>query len=243
MDMTGEHRIPAPRDAVWAALNDPAVLRASIPGCEELNQVSPTELTAKVTAKIGPVKQRFNGDVFLEDVNPPESYTLKGEGKGTAGFAKGGAKVALAEDGGETVLRYEAHADIGGKLAQLGSRLVHGTAKKMADEFFTNFARHVTSAHEPAGAVPAAPPAEPEAAPAAAAPAPATATGPEPAAAPEPAAPMEGVPKRAAAAAEAAARVTAERAAQVGGSAAPLWQRPIVWAAVAAVVVLLLFLS
>ena len=225
MDMTGEYRIPAPREAVWAALNDPEVLKASIPGCEELTQVSPTELTAKVTAKIGPVKQRFAGDVRLEEVNAPESYVLRGEGKGSAGFAKGGAKVMLEEDGAETVLRYEAHADIGGKLAQLGSRLVQGTAKKMADDFFGAFATQVTNAHGD-GAVAG----EVETAPAAVSEAPGEAPAPRPE-----------VPKRAAAAAEAAARVTAERAAGVA-EGKPFWQQPTVWVASAAVVVVLLLL-
>lgn len=141
MDMSGSHRILAPRDAVYAALNDPVVLQASIPGCESVTRVSDTELTAKVTAKVGPVKAKFAGDVTLSDLNPPESYTITGEGKGgPAGFAKGGAKVRLEQDGDETVLTYEVHANVGGKLAQLGARLIDSTAKKMADEFFTNFA-------------------------------------------------------------------------------------------------------
>lgn len=155
MEMTGEYRIPAPRDTVWRALNDPEVLRASIPGCEELQLVSENELTAKVTAKIGPVKQKFNGDVFLENVDAPNSYTLRGEGKGTAGFAKGAADVQLEEDGGETVLRYQAKADVGGKLAQLGSRLVKGSAQKMADDFFGNFVAHVGGPPAAAEAAPA----------------------------------------------------------------------------------------
>ncbi|MFW5833980.1 MAG: CoxG family protein, partial [Pseudomonadota bacterium] len=161
MDMTGEYRIPAPRQVVWDALNDVEVLKVSIPGCEELTQHSPTDLTAKVTAKVGPVKAKFNGQVHLEDLDPPNSYVLKGEGKGgPAGFAKGGAKVHLEEDGAETVLRYEAHADIGGKLAQLGSRLVQGAAKKTADDFFANFVAEVTRRQ----AVPAVAAAEAEAA-------------------------------------------------------------------------------
>jgi carbon monoxide dehydrogenase subunit G len=220
MDMTGEYRIPAPRDTVWQALNDPNVLRASIPGCEELNQVSDHELTAKVTAKIGPVKQKFNGDVFLENVNPPHSYTLRGEGKGTAGFAKGSADVQLEEEGGETVLRYQAHADIGGKLAQLGSRLVKGSAEKMADDFFSNFVAQVSGP----------PKAEAAAAPAEAAPAPAEAEQ----------APSEEVPARAAPAAEAARRATEERL-KAGPPEKPFWQRPLV-IGVAVVVVLLLIL-
>ncbi|MEO1092501.1 MAG: carbon monoxide dehydrogenase subunit G [Pseudomonadota bacterium] len=148
MDMSGSYRIPAPRDVVWAALIDPEILQQSIPGCQDLHKVSDTEFTAQVTTKIGPVKAKFAGDVHLEDLNPPESYRLRGEGKGgAAGFAKGGAHVRLAEDAGETVLTYEAHADIGGKLAQLGSRLVQGVAKKSADDFFQKFATVVTERH------------------------------------------------------------------------------------------------
>jgi hypothetical protein len=141
MDMTGEYKIKAPRDRVWAALNDPDVLRQAIPGCEELNKLSDTELEAAARAKIGPVSARFKGKVTLSDLNPPESYTLTGEGSGgAAGFAKGEAKVHLTEDGDATVLRYTVKATIGGKLAQMGQRLVDGAAKKMADDFFDKFA-------------------------------------------------------------------------------------------------------
>jgi carbon monoxide dehydrogenase subunit G len=140
MDMTGEYRIPAPRQRVWEALNDPEILKASIPGCEELHKLSDQELEARVKAKVGPVSATFTGKVTLNDLNPPESYTIAGEGRGgAAGFAKGGAQVALAEDGADTILRYQAKADVGGKLAQIGSRLIQGTAKKMADDFFGRF--------------------------------------------------------------------------------------------------------
>jgi uncharacterized protein len=150
MDMSGEYRIPAPREKVWAALNDPEVLRASIPGCQSLDKVSDNEFAARVTAKVGPVKSTFNGAVTLSNINAPQSYTISGEGKGgAAGFAKGGADVHLKEDGGETVLSYTAKADVGGKLAQLGSRLIAGTAKKMADEFFSNFRNQVAGAPAP----------------------------------------------------------------------------------------------
>ena len=156
MDMTGEYRIAATREKVWAALNDPDVLRASIPGCQSLDKVSDHEFAARVVAKVGPVKSTFNGHVTLTNINAPESYTISGEGKGgAAGFAKGGADVILREDSGETVLNYAAKADVGGKLAQLGSRLIDGTAKKMADEFFANFQQQVTG---PAPAPEAAPP-------------------------------------------------------------------------------------
>jgi hypothetical protein len=149
MNLTGEYRIPAPREAVWAALNNPDVLKASIPGCEELTKTSDTELVAKVVAKIGPVKAAFSGKVTLSDLDPPNGYTITGEGQGgAAGFAKGGAKVSLepADGGTATVLHYAADAQIGGKLAQIGSRLVEGTAKKLADEFFAAFAAQAAAA-------------------------------------------------------------------------------------------------
>lgn len=138
MDMTGEYRIAAPRQVVWDALNDADTLKQCIAGCEDLERTSETEFTAKVKAKVGPVSAKFNGAVTLSDINPPESYTISGEGKGgAAGFAKGGAKVALAEDGDATILNYEVHVQVGGKLAQIGSRLINSTAKKMADDFFS----------------------------------------------------------------------------------------------------------
>jgi len=158
MKMTDEIRIEAPREQVYAALNDVDVLRRAIPGCEELERVSETELTATVRAKVGPVSARFKGGVTLSELNPPESYTISGEGKGgAAGFAKGRASVRLTEDGGATVLGYEVEADVGGKLAQVGSRLIEGTSKKLAGEFFESFRSIVAG--------------EPEAAPAEAAPA------------------------------------------------------------------------
>ncbi|MFN3252152.1 SRPBCC family protein [Roseibium album] len=160
MDMNGSHRIPAKREAVWEALNDPEVLKACIPGCESLEKTSETEMNAAVTTKIGPVKAKFKGAVTLEDLNPPESYTIRGEGKGgVAGFAKGSAQVRLLEEGAETVLSYEAKAQVGGKLAQLGSRLVDSTAKKLADEFFTKFTERVG---EGQGAAEVSPPADDE---------------------------------------------------------------------------------
>src|SRR5215470_19681529 len=129
MDMTGEHQIKAPRQAVWAALNDPAVLKQSIAGCEELNRTSDTEFQAQVTAKVGPVKAKFGGKVTLSDLDPPNGYTITGEGTGgAAGFAKGGAVVALADDGGATLLTYTVQANVGGKLAQIGSRLIDGAS-------------------------------------------------------------------------------------------------------------------
>jgi carbon monoxide dehydrogenase subunit G len=146
MDMTGEYRIAAPRAAVWAALNDPEILRQSIPGCDEIDKTSDTEFTAKVTAKVGPVKARFGGKVTLSDIDPPNGYTISGEGSGgAAGFAKGGAKVSLTDDGAETVLRYSVQANVGGKLAQIGSRLIDGTARKMAEDFFGRFSELVAA--------------------------------------------------------------------------------------------------
>ena len=140
MDMTGEYKIAATRERVWAALNDPEILRQAIPGCDELNKLSDTELEATAKAKIGPVSARFKGKVVLSDLKPSDGYTLTGEGSGgAAGFAKGEAKVTLVADGDATILRYVVKATIGGKLAQLGQRLVDGAAKKMADEFFDKF--------------------------------------------------------------------------------------------------------
>ncbi len=144
MEMNGSHLIPASRQTVWEALNDADVLRACIPGCKELEQASPTELSATVVTKIGPVKATFKGEVTLENLNPPESYTITGEGKGgIAGFAKGGADVKLTEAEGGTQLDYDVKAKVGGKIAQLGSRLIDSTAKKLAEQFFTNFSEHV----------------------------------------------------------------------------------------------------
>ncbi len=147
MEMTGEYRIAAPRERVWAALNDPEVLKACIPGCESLEKTSDNEMTAAVTAKVGPVKAKFTGAVTLLNIRPPEGYTISGEGKGgVAGFAKGGADVELVEDGpSATLLKYAAKAQVGGKLAQLGARLIDSTAKKMADDFFGAFAAKVAA--------------------------------------------------------------------------------------------------
>ena len=145
MEMNGSHIIPADRQTVWEALNNPDVLRACIPGCQELEMSSPTEMSAVVVTKIGPVKATFKGDVTLENLNPPQSYTISGEGKGgIAGFAKGGADVTLAEVEGGTRLDYAVDAKVGGKLAQLGSRLIDSTANKLAAEFFNNFSDHVS---------------------------------------------------------------------------------------------------
>lgn len=170
MEMTGEYRIQAPRDRVWEALNDPEVLKQAIPGCDVIDKQSDTEMSAKVTAKVGPVKASFTGQVTLSDLDPPNSYRISGEGKGgAAGFAKGGANVVLEADGDATILKYEVNATVGGKLAQLGARLIDGTAKKMAGEFFTKFAEVVESANAPAEAATDAAAAAPVEQPAAAA--------------------------------------------------------------------------
>jgi uncharacterized protein len=147
MEMTGEVRITAPRARVWEALNDVETLKACIPGCEELLKLSDTEMTAKVKQKIGPVSASFAGKITLSDLNPPESYAIIGEGTGgVAGFAKGGATVKLTEDGPHaTVLTYQAKAQVGGKLAQLGGRLIDATAKAQADLFFSKFGQVVAA--------------------------------------------------------------------------------------------------
>ncbi len=144
MQMSGEYQIPAPRHAVWDALNDPEILRQCIPGCEELVRNGENAFDAKVVAKVGPVRAKFNGSVELSEIDPPRGYKISGQGQGgAAGFAKGGATVQLAENGAETVLSYTVDASVGGKLAQIGSRLIDATAKKMADDFFTRFAELV----------------------------------------------------------------------------------------------------
>ncbi|HEX9720690.1 MAG TPA: carbon monoxide dehydrogenase subunit G [Ramlibacter sp.] len=170
MEMTGEYRIPAPRQRVWEALNDPAILKACIPGCRQLEKVSDTDFTAIVATKVGPVSATFRGSVNLSDLDPPNGYTLTGQGQGgAAGFARMGARVSLKQDSDDTLLAYAAQADIGGKLASVGSRLVQTVARKNADDFFSAFARHLggTGAQEPGlattpagvAAVPAAGPA------------------------------------------------------------------------------------
>ncbi|NLS03965.1 carbon monoxide dehydrogenase subunit G [Rhizobium sp. P32RR-XVIII] len=168
MDLKGEYRIKASRENVWKMINDPEVLKACLPGCESL-QGSPAEgFIARVTTKIGPIKATFEGAVKLSNIEAPASYTISGEGKGgVAGFAKGGADVKLAEDGNETILTYVANAQVGGKLAQLGARLIDSTAKKLADEFFKSLADRIS---EPLAAP--VPPVAPSVASVAAAPSP-----------------------------------------------------------------------
>lgn len=157
MDMSGEKRINAPRATVWAALNDPEALKAAIPGCESVDKKSDTEFSAKVGLSIGPVKAKFAGEVTLTDLDPPNGYKLSGQGSGgVAGFGKGEAKVSLRDDGAATIISYQVHASVGGKLAQVGQRLIDSTAKKLADQFFEKFTAHVEAGVKAgAGAAPA----------------------------------------------------------------------------------------
>lgn len=185
MNMSGEQRIAAPRQRVWEALNDPEILKRSIPGCQSLEKEADDRLRATVEVKIGPIGARFNGAVTLSDLDPPNGYTITGEGQGgTVGFAKGGAKVRLADDGaGGTLLTYDVDAQVGGRLAQLGGPIIDATAKQLAGKFFDQFGQQV------AGAAPAAQTAAPAAA------APVAATAPRAAAAPAAAArPASGPP-------------------------------------------------
>ena len=145
MEMTGEQLIPLPQEATWGALNDTAVLKDCIPGCETIEKVSDTEYQLTMTAKVGPVSAKFKGKMTLSDIDPPNAYTLVFEGQGgVAGFAKGQANVQLTPNAEGTRLGYAVKAMIGGKLAQVGSRLVDGVAKKMAEQFFTAFNQRVS---------------------------------------------------------------------------------------------------
>ena len=164
MDFTGRYVIPAPADAVWAALNDPEILKHCIPGCEELTKSTPTDFIAVATLKIGPVKAKFRGKVALTDRDPPHRCRLTGEGQGgVAGFAKGEAEVVLTEADDGTVLSYAAKATVGGKLAQIGQRLIDGAAKQIADDFFGRFSQALSP---PAPLLEPDPEVEPHAAPA-----------------------------------------------------------------------------
>jgi carbon monoxide dehydrogenase subunit G len=144
MDMAGERLISAPQNTVWSALNDPEILKACIPGCETLEATSDNEMTAIAAVKLGPISAKFSGRVKLSDIDPPNGYTLSGEGKGgPAGFARGAAKVRLTPKPEGTLLTYTVEAQVGGKIAQLGARLIDATAKSMADQFFTKFTEQV----------------------------------------------------------------------------------------------------
>lgn len=152
MDIAGEYRLAAPRQQVWDALHEADTLQACIPGCESLERVSDEQVRAILTAAIGPVKSRFKTTITLSELDPPARYTMHGEGKGgTAGFGRGTATVELAEDGAQTVLTYAATLKVGGKLAQVGSRLVVGVARKISDQFFDAFAERI-GADAPAAA-------------------------------------------------------------------------------------------
>jgi len=157
MELTGSRQIAADRAAVWAALNDPEVLKAAIPGCQAMSGSPESGFEATVKQKVGPVSATFHGVVALSNVVPGVSYTISGEGKGgAAGFAKGGADVRLEDAGGGTLLSYDVRANVGGKLAQLGSRLIDGFAKKLADQFFENFSAAVDAPAPDAAATVAA---------------------------------------------------------------------------------------
>ncbi|MEQ8858669.1 MAG: carbon monoxide dehydrogenase subunit G [Pseudomonadales bacterium] len=162
MEQTGEYRIAADRDAVWAALNDPEVLSRCIDGCEALEKTADDRFDARIKAKVGPVRATFDAELRLEEVVPPASYTLSGNVKGgAAGFARGSAKVNLTEDGSDTVLAYQVNGNVGGKLAQVGSRLIDGAARKMAEDFFARFRREFGGDEETAEGATAAAAAEP----------------------------------------------------------------------------------
>lgn len=157
MDLDGEQRIAAPRDTVWAALNDLEILKRSIPGCESLERTSDTTMAATAMIKVGPVSARFAGQVSLSELDPPNGYRIEGEGQGgAAGFAKGGASVRLEADGEETLLRYTVTAQVGGKLSQLGGRLITATARQMSAAFFQRFAEEIAERTAPASPAPQA---------------------------------------------------------------------------------------
>src|SRR5579885_298030 len=224
MDMTGEYQIPASRSKVWDALNDPEILKQCIPGCEEIEKLAATEMTAKVRAKVGPVSARFSGKVTLSELDPPNGYKISGEGSGgAAGFAKGGATVKLADaDGGGTRLSYSVEAHVGGKLAQIGSRLIDETARKMANDFFASFAEVVGKGAQPAA--PAAEPPPPQEQPGAAQP---QATPPPP-------------PPQAQPAPEIVASAAGAKPSQAAAAPARGGLSPAIWVPVLAVVVLIL---
>ena len=225
MKMNGEFRVPTDRETVWRALNDPEVLKECLPGCQEIEKTSETEMSATLAIKVGPVKATFKGGVTLSDIDPPNGYTLSGQGQGgTAGFASGEAKVRLVEENGATLLQYECDAKVGGKLAQIGSRLIDSTAKKLAKQFFDSLAETLGGGEEPEAA--AAEPAQ-EAAAAASA---------EPAPSPEPAAPPADTPAEDAPAADAGPALPP--ATQRKGLPTAAWAAAVV---VVAVVLILVF--
>ena len=231
MKMNGEFRVPTDRETVWRALNDPEVLKECLPGCQEIEKTSETEMSATLVIKVGPVKATFKGGVTFSDIDPPNGYTLSGQGQGgTAGFASGEAKVRLVEENGGTVLQYECDAKVGGKLAQIGSRLIDSTAKKLAKQFFDSLAEKLGGGEEPEAA------AEADRETAAAAPA-------EPAPSPDPA-PASPEPEPAASSADAPAEDAP--AADAGPPLPPATQRKglptAAWAAAVVVVAVVLIL-
>ena len=234
MKMNGEFRVPTDRETVWRALNDPEVLKECLPGCREIEKTSETEMSATLVIKVGPVKATFAGGVTLSDLDPPNGYTISGQGQGgAAGFASGEAKVRLEEEGGETVVHYDVDAKVGGKLAQIGSRLIDSTAKKLSKQFFDSLAEKLgggAEAEEAAVAAPdetAAAPTQPEP-PADPAPPP---PEPEPPAAQPAEAPAEDAPAE-------AAGPTLAPAAQRMGLPTAAWAAAVV---VVAVVLILVF--
>jgi len=157
MEMNGEHKIKAKKEIVWESLNNPEILQKAIPGCESIEKLSDTELEATVKAKVGPVSAKFKGKVNLSNINAPNSYTITGEGQGgAAGFGKGSADVSLETDAESrsTILKYTAKAQVGGKIAQIGARLVDGAARKLAEEFFKNFSEQVEMSSSNKGNIP-----------------------------------------------------------------------------------------
>jgi uncharacterized protein len=148
MEMIGEQLIPAPQQQTWDALNDPEMLKQCVPGCESIEPLGDNQYQVLMVARVGPVSAKFKGKLSLSDIQPPNSYAIAFEGQGgAAGFAKGGARVRLSPEGGSTRLSYEAKANVGGKLAQIGSRLVDAAARKVADDFFRNFNEKVAAQH------------------------------------------------------------------------------------------------
>ena len=198
MKMNGEIRVPTDRETVWRALNDPEVLKDCLPGCQEIEKTSETEMTATLVIKVGPVKATFAGGVTLSDLDPPNGYTISGQGQGgAAGFASGEAKVRLVADGGETVVHYDVDAKVGGKLAQIGSRLIDSTAKKLSKQFFDSLAEKLGGGEEAEAEDAAEPEPEPGAPARPEPPADPSPPSPEPAAPPADAA-QEGAPAEAA---------------------------------------------
>ena len=198
MKMNGEIRVPTDRETVWRALNDPEVLKECLPGCQEIEKTSETEMTATLVIKVGPVKATFAGGVTLSDLDPPNGYTISGQGQGgAAGFASGEAKVRLVADGGETVVHYDVDAKVGGKLAQIGSRLIDSTAKKLSKQFFDSLAEKLGGGEEAEAEDAAEPEPEPAAPPQPEPPADPSPPSPEPAA-PSVDAAQEGAPAEAA---------------------------------------------